>query len=181
MKDILTLLLVLAVFLVGSLPPPACAAGSEYELKAAFLYYFVKFVEWPATAFADSTTPLVLGVIGQDPFGGAFDALDGKTVKNRTLKIKRLAATETQCGCQVLFISPSESGRAAEIARALAAAPILTIGDNLQNIGQQGVMVNFLLVENKIRLEVNTRATSRAKITISAQVLQMAKVVGEGS
>jgi len=181
MRDILKFLLVLALFLSGLQPLPASTAGSEYELKAAFLFYFVKFVEWPATAFADHSTPLVLGVIGQDPFGSAFDALDGKTVKNRTLKIKRLTAAETQCGCHVLFISPSESGRAAEIAKALDTAPVLTVGDNLTDIHQQGVMVNFLLVENKIRLEINVGATQRAKISISSQVLQMAKVVGEGS
>lgn len=181
MRNIPRFLLVLAVLLSGLRPLPASAAGSEYELKAAFLFYFVKFVEWPGTAFADSTTPLILGVIGQDPFGSAFDALDGKTVKNRTLKIKRLTPAETQCGCQVLFISPSESGRAAEIVKALDTVPILTIGDNLVDFRQQGVMVNFLLFENKVRLEINTGATQRAKISISSQVLQMAKVVGEGS
>lgn len=180
MRERQRVLLVLILLLAGLRPLSTHAAGSEYELKAAFLFYFTKFVEWPATAFADSNSPLILGVIGRDPFGSALDALDGKTVKNRTLKVKRLTSAETLQECHVLFISPSESDRAAEIAKALGSASVLTIGDGLPNLRQQGVMINLLLAENKVKLEINIDTVHRAKISISSQVLQMATVVSEG-
>src|SRR6478672_4756465 len=92
----LLLLLALSVTMSGLWQGQAKAVASqEYEMKAAFLFYFAKFVEWPASAFPDSSTSLVLGVLGEDLFGRAFEALDGKTIKNRTVKVKRLTRSDS--------------------------------------------------------------------------------------
>lgn len=156
------------------------AASPEYQVKAAFLLNFVKFVEWPGTAFTDDKSPLVLGVVGEDPFGPALDALEGQIVRNRTVQIKRFSSTEGIRKCHLLYISTSDEGRVRDIVSALGNAPVLTVSDGAERFAQQGVSINFILSDNKIRFEVNLTVAKKAGLSMGTQLLQVAKVVEGG-
>ena len=110
-------------------PAHAQTAG-EYQIKAAFLFNFAKFIEWPSEAFNNGGAPLVLGIMGEDPFGSAIDqALNGKTVNGRQLTIKRLKWGQNLRDCHILFISSSERNRLAQIIESLKGASVLTVGE----------------------------------------------------
>jgi YfiR/HmsC-like len=156
------------------------AASPEYQVKAAFLLNFMKFVEWPGAAFTDEKSPLVLGVMGEDPFGGALDALEGQIVKNRVVQVKRLSNTDGIRKCHLLYLSTSEEGRIRDIVSAIGDAPVLTVSDGLERFAQQGVSINFILSDNKIRFEINVTVAKKASLSMGTQLLQVAKVVEGG-
>src|SRR5947207_349431 len=115
--------------LLSSIPVQAPAVP-EYRLKATFLFQFTQFVDWPAAAFASRQAPLVIGVLGQDPFGTFLDeAVRGEKVENRALSIERYRRLEDVANCQVLFVSRSEAGRIQQIAAALKGRSVLLVGD----------------------------------------------------
>jgi hypothetical protein len=156
------------------------ATSPEYQVKAAFLLNFVKFIEWPSTAFADEKSPLVIGVAGDDPFGAALDALEGQIVKNRTVQVKRLSNTDGIRKCHLLYIGTSEEGRIRDIVSAIGEAPVLTVSDSLERFAQHGVSINFILSDNKIRFEINVAVAKKAGLSMGTQLLQVAKVVEGG-
>ncbi len=160
---------------------PAHAQGvSEYEVKAAFLFNFAKFVEWPPEAFSDSGAPLIIGIIGDDPFGSAIDqTIDGKTVNGRRLMIRRLRWGQNLRGCHVLFVSSSEQKRLSAILEHLKGACVLTVSEMGQFI-QQGGIIGFVIEASKVRFEINTSAAEPARLRISAKLLALAKVVRNG-
>ncbi|HEX2711650.1 MAG TPA: YfiR family protein [Candidatus Acidoferrales bacterium] len=152
-------------------PPP------EYQIKAAFLYNFAKFVEWPADAFADPHAPLVLGIVGEDPFGSVLDKLVlDKTVNGRGLLIKRLKHGPDLRNCHILFVSSSERKRVAQILESLQGASVLTVGET-QRFAQSGGVIDFILEENKVRFEINSDAAARARLNISSKLLALARIV----
>lgn len=180
MKKVYYLIAVLVCFLAvvsGGYEGPACAATQEYQIKAAFLMNFAKFVDWPSSAFSDAQAPLVLGIVGEDPSGGAFEALNGKVVKNRTIKVQRLSGTDGLQLCHLLYISPSESARLRSVTQAIGAAPVLTVSDGVEQFAQQGTVINLLLVDSKIRFEINVAVAKKAGLSMAAQLLQVGKVV----
>lgn len=147
----------------------------EYELKAAFLYNFVKFVEWPADAFAGTRSPLTICVYGEDPFGASLDgAVRGETVGERSLLVQRPQALDRLRDCHVLFVSRSERPRMREILSRLERAPVLTVGDS-DGFLREGGMINFVLEENKIRFLINQEAAERSGLRISSKLLRLAK------
>ena len=146
-------------------------------MKAAFLMNFAKFVDWPPSAFSDDQAPFVLGIVGTDPFGGALEALNGQMVKNRTVKVQHFSGAEGLQHCHMVYISPSEGARLRETIRALGTAPILTVSDGVENFAQQGVVINFLLIDNKIRFEINVVVAKKAGLSMATQLLQVGKVV----
>ncbi len=148
---------------------------SEYQVKAAFLYNFAKFVDWPGDALGNGNGPLVIGVIGDDPFGGALDqAINGKTVKGRTLVVRRLKWGQDLRSCHVLFISSSEQKRLREIIESLRGASVLTVGD-MGQFNQHGGIINLILEANKVRFEINSRGADQARLRISSKLLSLAK------
>lgn len=150
----LTLLLSLLLTLGTDSPTIAQpTASGEYLLKAAFLYNFAKFVEWPEKTFADGHTPLMLCVLGQDPFGPALDALTEKSVKGRPLRITRLSQPSNVGGCHILFIDRTEIPHARTILSALSDKAVLTVCDD-ERCAQQGLMINLLTVNDKIQMEL---------------------------
>jgi len=145
----------------------------EYDLKAAFLFNFAHFVDWPATAFSDTNAPITIGVLGDDPFGPVLDELvEGETIKNRKLVIKRSQNLEDLKTCQVLFISKSESAHIEQILNALDNASIFTVGD-IDGFARQGGVTNFFLQGNKVRFEINPQSARRKGLHISAQLLAL--------
>ena len=171
--------LILMVALTSSLlGTGAQGQGSgEYQIKAAFLYNFAKFIEWPAEAFTESCAPLIVGVIGNDPFGSALDqTMSGKTINGRPLIIKRLKWGQNLRTCQILFISSSERKRLAQLFESLKGATVLTVSETEQ-FCQQGGIINFLIEDNKVRFEINATAATGAQLKISSKLLALAKTV----
>jgi YfiR/HmsC-like len=148
---------------------------NEYQVKAAFLYNFAKFVDWPAESFADSSAPLIIGVVGTDPFGRALDeAINGKSVSGRQLTVRRLKWGQNLRGCHVLFISSSERQRLPQIMQSLRGSSVLTVGD-VEEFIQQGGIINFILEASKVRFEINSRVADQAGLKISSKLLQLGK------
>jgi hypothetical protein len=149
--------------------------ASEYQVKAAFLYNFAKFVEWPAGAGVDA--PLVIGVLGKDPFGSQIDrAVEGKTVNGRRLMIKRFSSLEAYEYCHILFVSSSERSNLPQIIAAVRNSSVLTVSET-ERFAHIGGIINFVTIENRIRFEINQAAAERAGLKISSKLLSLARVV----
>jgi hypothetical protein len=152
----------------------------EREIKATFLFNFAQFVEWPAASFPDARTPLVIGVLGADPFGAVLDAVvRGEEVKSHPLSVVRYRRVEDVGNCHILFVSNSEAPRYARIADSLRGQPILTVGDT-ETFGAGGGIISFITEQNRVRLRINLGAAQAASLTISSQLLRAAEVVGRG-
>jgi hypothetical protein len=161
----------------ASAAPPR--ASSEYEVKAAFIYNFAKFVEWPSAAGADM--PFVVTVLGEDPFGQALeDALRGKSVGGRPIVLRRARALDEVGPSQILFISDSEKPALPSILEELATDPVLTVGDMGQFAARGGV-IGFRLEGERIRLDVSLAAAERSRLRLSSQLLQIARIVDAGA
>lgn len=153
------------------------AAPSEYDVKAAFLYNFARFGEWPTAAFADGGK-LRLCVIGNDPFGPALGAIAGKPVASRSVEILRLDAGDDARRCQIAFIGGGNLAAATQIARRLERLPVLTVAE-MQGFAAAGGAIEFYLLDNRVRFAINPDAAQRAGVTLSSQLLRLAQIVQE--
>ncbi|MBZ5700626.1 MAG: YfiR family protein [Acidobacteriia bacterium] len=149
----------------------------EYEVKAAFLYNFAKFVEWPAEAFSNPSAPIRLCVLGEDPFGRVLDqTVQDKSVNGRTLLILRSQQVRELRACHILFIGASEQNRLPEIFTALRGSSALSVGDTEQFV-QSGGAIQFTLQDSRVRFTINLAAAERARLKISSKLLSLARVV----
>jgi hypothetical protein len=170
----MALLRKLPLLLLLLVPVPLGAqAASEYDVKAAFLYNFTKFVDWPPTAFPDPNN-LRICVLGDDPFGKSLRSVAGEQVGSHKLTVTQTESISRPTGCQVLFISRSEREKLPQILAALKESPVLTVGDT-NGFADHGVIINFVLEGSKVRFEINTDSADRAGIKISSKLLQLAK------
>lgn len=152
---------------------------SEYEIKAAFLFKFIKFVEWPESSFSSDTEPIIIGVVGKDPFGRNLDdTISGKTVKNRPIVIKRFKRYENIGRCHVLFISSSEKKRFFLILKQLMRRPVLTVSDT-RNFARNGGMINLFTRNRKIRFQINLTSVETSGLKISSRLLRLADIIKE--
>lgn len=151
-------------------------SSGEYILKAAFLYNFSKFVEWPDGASHDREHHFVICMVGTDPFGDALDAIGKKTVNGHPIAIRRLRSSETLHTCHITFISASERAHLETIVSSLKGLPTLTVCD-LASCIEQGAMIGLRLVGNKIHMDVNLEAAQHASLHISSQLLRLATVI----
>lgn len=152
---------------VSAAPP----AASEYDLKAAFLFNFAKFVDWPPESL-QGVDALYVCVLGEDPFGDVLDrAFAGKTVHDRPLIIRRLTRVDQIHGCHILFVSGAAERRLGELTR--TSGPLLTIGETDQFLRHGGV-VAFEMEENRLRFEINADAADEAGLKISSQLMKLA-------
>jgi hypothetical protein len=168
--------------LLGLLPSASVISAelsrpTEYELKAAFLYNFIKFTEWPTEELGKSADPFVIGILGKDPFGQALDKIiEGETVHNKRVVAKRLTRAEEALNCHALFISSSEESNLPRILGLLDGQSVLTVGEIKNFAGRGGVI--YLKEENKrLVFEINLEAAKRAGLVMSAQLLKVAKIV----
>ena len=151
--------------------------SSEYQVKAAFLFHFAQFVEWPEETFKEANSPVTYCTIGADPFHGSLDAaLSGKTVGARSLRVMHYRQLQEIRGCQVLFIGEREQKLVPSLLTSLKGIPALTVGES-QDFVQDGGMIGFLLEENKIRFEINLDAAEHARLKVSSRLLALAKRV----
>jgi hypothetical protein len=148
----------------------------EYIIKAAFLFNFAKFVEWPADAFKDDLSPINLCILGTDPFGPALDTLKDKTIKGRPFKTKRVNKVDDIEACHILFISASEKGNLKQILDAVRNSNTLTVSE-IEGFVQMGGIINFIIVNQKVHFEINPAAAERSRLKISSQLLKLARIV----
>lgn len=163
----------------------ACAVAAHakvlaYQVEAIFLFNFTQFVDWPPQAFADSEAPIVIGILGDDPFGAYLDeAIRGEKVDRRPLVVKRWRRAEDIGDCHVLFVSRSESGRLDEIVAALKGRSILTVGDDATFI-RRGGMVRFVTESDRVKVRINVDAVRASGLEIRSKLLRVAEVVAAG-
>src|SRR6267142_6780605 len=156
--------------------------SSEYLIKAGFIYNFAKFVEWPSAAFAQPDSPIVIGVLGTDPFGGVLDHLvEDKKIGQRGFVVKRYKwgkDLKDLKDCKILFVSASEKAHVDEIVQLVKGLPILTVGET-PGFAERGGVIRFTLEDNRVRFEVNVDAARQADLTISSRLLTLAKIIGQ--
>jgi hypothetical protein len=151
------------------------AQPSEYQLKAAFLYHFAQLVNWPSGAFAGAESPMVIGVLGENPFGKQLEeSVRGKSVNGHPMAVKEVQAPGEETNtCHILFISPSEKKRLPEILAAVRGKSVLTVGET-DHFTESGSMINFTLDGTKIRFQINDVAAKAAGLKISSKLLGLA-------
>lgn len=175
-------LLVGMALLGGAAPAQAASSGPtpEYQLKAVFLFNFAQFVEWPARAFPRRDTPLIIGVLGDDPFGSYLDELvHDEKIGARPLVARRFKRGEEIGECHILFVSASEISVLGKTLEAMKGRSILTVSD-LDPFTKEGGLVRFVTENGKIRLRINVEAASACGLKISSKILRPATVVTAG-
>ncbi len=169
------------LLLAGLLPSTCTAVQPEYQIKAAFLYKFLFFAQWPSSA--ESAPEVVIGILGNDLFNNAFEPVEGTLVDGLPLRIRRFP-TDTPAdrlkSCRVLFICSSAHYRTREIIARLADAPVLTVSE-VNGFAEAGGMLNFIRVKDNLRFEVNQAAAKRSGITLRSKLLRIAvRIIGNG-
>lgn len=147
-------------------------APGEYEVKAAFLYNFGKFVQWPARAGLSG--PFQLCVLGDDPFGPLlYRTIAGETIDGRRVVARQIFSAEEAGGCRVLFISSSKQAQLMDVLAALAGTSALTVSD-MPEFVQRGGMIQFVLMGKRVRFAINLSAAERVGLRLSSQLLKLA-------
>ncbi len=156
-------------------------APGEYQLKAAFLFNFAKFIDWPATSFAAPQSPFTICILGTDPFGRAMDdALQGKTVDERSVAVERSKDLADTRHCQIIFVSSSERRRVQEILGGLRGTSALVVGET-EGFAAAGGAVQFTIEDDRVRFLINTDAAARAGLKVSSKLLSLARVVHDAT
>jgi hypothetical protein len=172
-----TLLLLSAGISLG-LGVSVCAADEpplEYQVKAAFLLNFTKFVQWPAVAFSDQRSPLAICILGEDPFGSWLDEIvKGEAVNGRELVVQRIRRAPQAKSCQVLFVARQEK----EVPRILddLGPGVLTVGEG-ENFLEDGGIIAFVIEDRRVRFDINQRGAARARLTLSSRLMSVARSV----
>lgn len=157
----------------------ADAAGqvAEYQVKAAFLYNFARFVEWPATSFSSPSDPIVICVLGQNPFGDSLsDVIRGKDLAGRTFAVRQVAELSPKSHCHILFVPSAAVKLFRASGGGLKGGGILTVGDT-QGFTEEGGVISFKLEGGRVRFEINVGAAEQAHLNISSKLLSLAQIV----
>jgi hypothetical protein len=157
-------------------PPP-----TEHEVKAVYLYNLARFIEWPVDASAALGDHLVIGVIGDDPFGPLLDdtVRDKAVPEDQRLVVRRFTNLEEVVEADILFISSSEAERLPQILKILEGSSILTVGE-MDRFAERGGMVALRLEDKKVRFDINLDAVRKAKLKLSSHLLKLARIFGTG-
>ncbi len=176
-------LLLLAAWNLGTTPSAAqdeseSEINREYRIKAAYLYQFGRYVEWPSKTFPSPETPFVIGILDQDPIAADLDQIAQiKKIQDRPIQIRRFSSASDIRACNILYFSSAlEPEAQAEVIRRVAGKGILLVGDTERFLNRGGVM-QFILEDNKIRVMISRKAAEREGLKISSKLLQVARVV----
>jgi hypothetical protein len=174
------MLVFLALFLTPvcpSLVSAQSAAPTEYEIKAAFLLNFAKFIDWPSNAFADAQSPIDVCIFRNDPFRGALDEIiRGKNINSRELLARRINEFPGLKACHLVFVSEVEDNRLPEILDSLKGTSAVVVGEG-EGFAARGGCIQFFVENNKMRFAINVDAVQRARLTVSSKLLALAKIV----
>jgi hypothetical protein len=152
-------------------------AVGEYHLKAAFLYNFAKYVQWPADASTARTGAFVITILGNDPFGPSLDEiLQGKVIDHLKVVVRRAGKPEEMEASQIVFISDSQRGQLPEILKRLQGTPTLTVAE-MDHFAEHGGVIRFRMDGDRVRLEINPGAAARARLKLSSELLKLARIV----
>jgi hypothetical protein len=150
---------------------------AEYVVKATFLYDFAKFVDWPPSSMANDIAPLILCIVGADPFGGALDStLRGQGIDHHQISVRRISKPDDLRMCQIAFISRSESKNLPTIVDNLKGASTLLVGE-AQGFAEHGGEIQLYLEDNSVHFAINIDAVQRAHLAINSNVLALARIV----
>ena len=152
---------------------------SEARLKSAFIFNFAKFVEWPANAFSEPNSPLVVGIIGKDTLGSALDqVIQGKAVNGRPIVVRRFAVGQEVQPCHILFVSSKNDANLAQILQRARGASILTVGET-EGFLKAGGIIRFVVVENRLQFEISSANAAGSGLKISSKLLQLSRKPSE--
>lgn len=152
----------------------AHAQVQEYALKAAFLYKFGLYVEWPSSAFPSPASPVNLCVAGQDPFGESLDkAVAGERINGRNVVIRRLKTVGRDSGCHILYIGASDAQRGAQIIEAVRGSSVLTVSD-ARGSGSGAGIIDFVISDNRVRFDIDDEAAAQNGLVISSKLMSLA-------
>jgi len=175
--------------LIGILCLLACSSATsaqsgtpgEYQLKAAFLFNFAKFIDWPASSFASPRSDFSICILGVDPFGRAMeDLLQDKTIGDRHVSVERTRQIAEARHCQMVFVSASEKSRVREILDGMKGSNALVVGET-DGFASAGGAIQFAIEDNRVRFLINTDAADRAGLKVSSKLLSLARVVHDGN
>lgn len=152
----------------------------EYQVKAAFLFNFTRFVDWPSDSFNSANAPFVIGIVGKDNFGGFIEELvKGENIKGHPIKIQRYKSAKEILHCHILFVPAKESAQMKETLTSVKDKSILTVSD-AKDFVQRGGIVRFYKENNKIKLEINLTSANAKQLNISSKLLSVARIFDPG-
>ena len=170
----LLLLLIVSSFAMAAERLPS---SQEYPIKAAFLYNFTKYVEWPSTAHTNAQSPIVITVLGKNPFGSALEAIvEGRSVNGRRVVVRYATDIESIKPSHILFIPKSENSVTGNVIESLKGQPILIVGESDEFKKARG-MVNLSVESSQVRFEINIAAAEAVHLKISSQLQKLAKEI----
>lgn len=167
-----------ALLLTAGTAGAATPDGSvEFAVKAAYLYKFGEFVEWPAASFESEASPVVLCIVGDDPFGATLDkAVAGQKIASRTITVKRLKVAEPRSGCQVMYVAGKDVSVLSKAISTVRGEGVLTITDGVAGVVPPGI-INFVISNNRVRFEIDDGAAATNGLVISSKLLALASTV----
>ncbi len=173
-KIVISFLLILSIGIVPSYAKnkSSTTVSSEYLLKAAFIYKFINFVDWPSE-LKKQDNYFNLCILGENPFGEAIFVFDGKKIRNKILKVRLIHSLSEVKECRILYISHSERRRLKRIIKDIGSSPVLTVGD-FKGFAKKGGMINLVKLSNRIKFEINVSSAQRAGLRISSKLLNLA-------
>ena len=174
--------MVVAAWLASPRPVQADAQADEYRVKAAFLYKFGSYIEWPSGSFASADSPVTIGVMGAEALAEELtQVVAGRNVNGRPVRVRRLRPGDPIAGLHVLFVGRADGGRLAEILAAARGQALLTVTESEDGL-ELGSMINFVVVEDKVRFDIAPPPSESSNLKISARLLGVArKVVSKSS
>lgn len=150
--------------------------STEQVVKATFLYNFAKFVEWPDGTFTTPDSPIILCILGDNPFGRALAAIENKNIKGRRLGIRLCRDVSETTGCHILYISPSEQKQVPHILNSIKHQSFLTVSDT-EMFGKKGGMIYLFKTEHSVQFEINLEVARKARLKISSRLLKLARII----
>lgn len=172
---LLPLLLLGLVALCASSAAHAQTVSREYRIKAGFIYNFTKFVEWPADRFDDANSPIVIAVLGDNPFGDTLaTAVKDRLVNNRPIQVRLIKSADEIYDAHIVYVTSGEEARLLSMPAALHG--VLTVGESAE-FANVGGIIRFTLVDEKVRFEINQHSGEQAGLKLSAQLLKLATTV----
>jgi hypothetical protein len=171
---VLACLILYALAAAVSTSTGTTAPTAEVQVKTAFVYNFVKFVQWPPTVFPSDETPIVLCVLGDDPLGNALESLKGKTAQGRRIEVRQISKITEIRGCQIVYVCRSEREHKTKIITEIKPY-MLTVGD-MPSFVSAGGMINLILSDNRVAFEINVAAADKSGLKISSQLLKLARI-----
>ncbi|HXP59960.1 MAG TPA: YfiR family protein [Dongiaceae bacterium] len=152
---------------------------TEYQVKAVFLFNFAKFIEWPAAKLGGPDSPLVIGIIGDNPFGTLLEeTIKDQAINGHKLVSRAISTTAEAVACHIVFISRSEKERLRPLLAALKGQPVVTVSE-LRGFAQDGGMIALVLLNGRVKLEINPAAAGEAGVKLSSKLLSIARITPE--